>query len=66
MLAYIHIYIYILHAQCTYQVFPSVPCTAKDMVWPFSVVAETSVEIVWVDAKLFKEAIRAVDAPDVT
>lgn len=24
--------------------------------WPFSVVAETSVEIVWVDAKLFKES----------
>lgn len=28
----------------------------QDMVWPFSVVAETSVEIVWVDAKLFKES----------
>jgi hypothetical protein len=42
-----------------HQVFPSVPCTAKDIFpWPFSVVAETSVEIVWVDAKLFKEAIK--------
>lgn len=33
----------------------SMMCLGQEMIWPFSVIAETAVELLWIDAKLFRE-----------